>query len=414
MTPSKPNPAGIEPLIRDVTRDLAEARDEQVARIVHVIDAMADRGRIDDLLASVRPRLSRMRLGRPLRFTRLLFSPLDSAIVEPRAWRPGAPTLPRSALDAMAATVRVALGPQAEAIERMIAGRTTHDTETVQDAGRLLWPEGARILQAAPPPVDWDRTGINRAAYPSLARIVGAVLMQTTALENMASDASRGTSPPALESVTALVTATRSVDAEALPLLLVVLLARVPLAVSVLSRMSEDGVLRRAMERAEDAVVDQLHRGPIIESQVGRAGLTAATDAARQIAALLRELEEMKPSSGRREKLMTIRQALDQACRARFGDSMTHEFLAPLATIGTASAAVTLESLEDVARGLRGLETEGRTIGGAPVYDQMLGRAGDTIRGMAVSETLELADKARLLEIVADPEAALALYEAGA
>ncbi len=410
---SNPDPPSIDPLIRAVRTGLAEARDEQLARIVHVIDGMPDRGRIDDLLPPVRPRLARLRLARPLRFTRVLFIPLQSALADPRAWRPGAPAIPRAALRALAETVRATMGARGEAIERMIAGRTTHDTAAMLDAGQVLWPEAGRILHAAPPPRGWDRTGISLAAYPALARIAGAVLAQTPAVDRMAADAMRGSVPPAPEAIGALLAATRAMDADALALLLVVLLARVPLAVPVLARLSEDGVLRRALDGAQEAVVERLRGGEAIDTQVGRAALPAATDAVRRIATLVHALEEMRPSSTRREKLAAIRQRLDQACQARFDDGLRRDFLAPLGSIGTPARPVAVDALEDVARGLRALETEARAIGGAPAYDRMLALASEAVRATPLSDTLDLSDKARLLEIVADTDAALALYRAG-
>ena len=71
--------------IRSLQHDLLGARDQQILRVVDMVDKMPQRGDADDFIAPLRPRLAFLRPIRRLNFTRLLFQPLDSVIVARRA-----------------------------------------------------------------------------------------------------------------------------------------------------------------------------------------------------------------------------------------------------------------------------------------------------------------------------------------
>ncbi len=87
--------AAIKTKITAVRQHLAEAADRQLIEVVALIDAMADRGGADALVAPVRARLQRLNPRRPLRFSRLLFLPLDPVIVAGPEWRRDAIGIPR-------------------------------------------------------------------------------------------------------------------------------------------------------------------------------------------------------------------------------------------------------------------------------------------------------------------------------
>jgi len=60
---------------------------------------------------------------------------------------------------------------------------------------------------------------------------------------------------------------------------------------------------------------------------------------------------------------------------------------------------------------LRALETEARRLGGGDTYDALLQQAAASVTGAGTDEALNLVHKVRLVEILAGPEAALALLE---
>src|ERR1700733_13843109 len=137
--------------IRELGRRLAEAPDAEVARAVAVVDQLPERGGADQLIELLRPRLARMRPPRPLRFTRLLFLPLEQLIVAPPRWQPQLPTIPRSVLTPLSATVREGLGAGAATIDGLIEAASAPHAEIVARAGNLLWRRAAGVLAAAPP-----------------------------------------------------------------------------------------------------------------------------------------------------------------------------------------------------------------------------------------------------------------------
>ncbi len=407
----------VDPAIRDLRHSLAAAKDSHVVRIVNVIDNLPERGGIDTLVATVRPRLARLRPARPLRFARLLFIPLDPVIVPPKRWRRGMPAIPRTALASLAATVRAGMGNRVDAIDMLIAGRTTADTDIVAAAGARLWPDAAAILQQAPPPIGWDDTGLNLAIYAPLARMAATVLAQTEALDRLAAEASA--TPPAPEVVMTILRAASTMNRDALPLLMVVLLSRVPTAITALMQMSgsagqDDGTVRQALDQASDTLLDQLQTDGALDTRVAQAELGDAAGTVRRMGSLLREMEAVRATPAGRTRLQAIRRRLDHACRTRFGDGLTRDFLTPLVALPDAATDADVAALEEVARGLRALETEARAIGSANLYDRLLAHAADAIRATPTSDKLDLADKARLLEIMADSDAAWAMFEAGA
>jgi len=66
--------------IRILQANLATAEDDQIARVVALVDALPERGTADELIAPLRPRLQQLRPKRMVGFARLLFTPLDPLI----------------------------------------------------------------------------------------------------------------------------------------------------------------------------------------------------------------------------------------------------------------------------------------------------------------------------------------------
>ncbi len=150
---------------------MTRADNAALGRIVALLDGLKDRGEADELLARARHRLQQLRPPRPLAFTRLLFVPLDGAIVPASGWRRGEGRVPRSALPALSAAVHAALGAEGQAIAAGCEGRAATDTEALGRMGRRLWPAAARVLPAAAPPPEWEAAGLPAAAYPEVAAL---------------------------------------------------------------------------------------------------------------------------------------------------------------------------------------------------------------------------------------------------
>jgi hypothetical protein len=403
------------PAIQAVTRTLREAEDPRIMRVVAMVDAMISRGPADQLIAPIRPRLAILRPPRPLRFARLMFHPLDRLIVPPARWRPGRPVLPRTALRTMAEHVRLAMGVVATRIEAEIAGRTTADTVLIARLGRSLWPAAAAILADKAIPDDWDTTALGAAAYRPLADSAAVLLAEAPALDALCSDSVADLLPPTAETIAALLGRVAKSNRAALPMMLTLLLDRLPEAAALLPtarKGSHAAAIQAATDEAADFLLGQLDQpAGGIETRVAAGTLADAAAAAGRIATLLVHLETPTAKPQRRDRLRAMRQRLNAGCKARFVSALQDELLAPLQHGGATSDPVDIAALEAAARGLRVLESEARAVGGGSTYDLLLGKAAEAIKGNAMRDRLAPVEQIRLVEILSGSDAALAMFD---
>lgn len=401
--------------IRELGRRLAKAPDADVARAVAVVDQLPLRGGADQLIEPLRPRLARLRLPRPLRFTRLLFLPLEPLIVPPPRWQPHLPNIPRSALPPLAATVRAGLGADAAAIDAMIHESFSHHTEAVIRAGDRLWPRAAALLSDAPPPVGWPETGLTMAMYTTLARRVGAVLTQAPLMRELVDEADAGIAPPRLAPVQAMLNDVGARCPDALPMLITLLLAKLPQLTGLLANIAlelspqAEAALRQAGLEATEALLSGLEAGGGMETAVSHSDLADAAQEVRRNVTLLQQLVERTDVPQARARVQAIRHRLDAGCRQRFAHAVATEFLPALQQPPAGTGGSAAKALEATARHLRELESEARLIGGGDAYDAQLRDAAAAVR--AGEATMSLAERVRLVEILAGPEAALALLQ---
>jgi hypothetical protein len=381
-----------------VTRDVAGAPDAQVIRIVATVDAMATRGVADELIAPLRQRLAELRPPRPLRFARLLFHPLDPVIVPAAQWRPGQDGIPRTALVPLADCVRRAMDAQARAIDAAIRGHTTSDTVLVATQGQVLWPAAGAILANATAPPAWSETGLGEAAF--------ALLAQMPALHRLCAETVHGLLPPNPEALQAILQGVSVTDETALPMLVRLMLSRLPQLASLLATPSGAAgpKVKVALDQAIDSLLDQLTAPDGVQAQIASASLAEASVMVRRIATLLRQIEDGTVRPARRTQAAVIRQQVDAGCRARFATGLQDQVLARL-HMATDQDVLALEA---AARGLRALETEARAMGGGSAYDRMLSQAAEAIKA---ENGLDRTDQIRLVEILAGSDAALAMLD---
>jgi hypothetical protein len=396
--------------IRAVSRDVAGADDARVMRIVATVDAMSARGSADELIVPLRRRLAVLRPPRPLRFARLLFHPLDPLIVSAGRWRAGQHAIPRTALAPLAACVRIAMAAEAAAIEAAINGRTTAYVDLIATQGRLLWPQAGRVLMSAALPPDWNDTGLSDAIFAPLARRTGALLAQMAAFDRFCAETVQGLLPPQPDALHAILRGIAGTDESALPMMVKLLLTRLPEAAALLMAGApgpQGAALKATANETVDTLLEQLARKEGAAAQVGATSLEEAGAAVRRIVVLLRQLEHGSVTPARRAHLKAVRQALDAGCRTRFAAGLRDEVLAPLQTGGSLDTRL----LEAAARDLRALETEARAAGGGSAYDLMLRQAADAVKALPAETGPDRTDRMRLVEILAGSEAALAMLD---
>jgi hypothetical protein len=412
------DPMLTSPEFHALQNTLAKARSEQISQVVAAIDGMGTRGIADQIIAPLRPRLAHLRPSRPLRWTRLLFTPLDPLIVPTAHWKPGDPTIPRTCLTILGVMVRAGMGRNADTITSELQDRTTADAQLNAQIGGRLWPAAAGILASAKLPERWGKTGLPAEAFAALAHNVSAALEQVLPMDAIGAEMEFGVALQFAVLRPILLAAARH-GPTALAMVVVLLLARLPQTSPLLDCGALTGVtadeapLRDAIVRARAVLLERIEESGGVEALVVGSSLAEAAAGVRQIDALLCGLRNAGDGSDAARREAAIRARLDASCRTRFANGLTNEFVEKLQGRGPRQGSAALAYLETTARNLRALESEARRIGSAELYDTLLQETAATIKTLAGSGPLGLVDKVRLVEILVGPDAALAVLEGG-
>jgi hypothetical protein len=393
--------------LRRLGQAAAAADDTAIARLVALLDRLPERGVADQVLDPVRPRLRALGLARPLGLPRLLFLPLDGAIVPAARWARGVAAVPRSALVTLAAVVQAALGEEGRAIAEACAGHDTADAAVIAALGGRLWPRAAETLPEAVPQ-GWERTGLAAADYPGIAALCRPIWRAGPAIWSALAVAEAG---PPEELARAALREVAPAGPGPLSAVLATLLQRAGAPGAVAQIAAGLGPAARPVAaQALEAMLDEPPPPFATLDPQSAAELALAT------ARRLKDLEGCALLSGEKQRrLQAWRNAADQACRAGFLVAAERQVVDPAAKLAEAPVVADAEvaAMEEGARRLRALEGAGRRLGSAPAYDRALRDLIASLTGLASKachpEGLQRVDLARSVEILAGPEAAAAL-----
>jgi hypothetical protein len=393
-----------------------DASDNQIKRVVALLDAMPARGAADTLIAPLRPRLAAIRPPRPLTLSRLLFVPLDPLIVSSERWQSGTSFIPRSAIRPLASMVTEGMGTLAGDIAKQIAGQVADDNAAVDAGGSILWPTAARFLSDAPHPVDWvEQTTLTVGDYHVIREIVSVLLSQALRIRAAAAQEA-GASEDSLHN---LVVAAATRGPQPLGAMIALLLAKIPenrRIYGVVGRFCGSDAAakeRSTVERAIAALLNEAEAAIIrikAMSNLSDAASSAIAKSITKLSALLGGLgePESRQSAEQHRRIGTLRRLLDETCRTRF-DNLLKGWFPDLLTATKDRAE--LVKLEAAARELRRFEQAGRQAGNGGSYDRLLRQAAQSLATMPqTSDTLSLIERARLVEILLDADAAMALF----
>jgi len=422
---------GAQAALLSTLRDgLSGASDAQLRQVVAMVDRMEQRGAVDALLAPLRPRLARLQPARPMRFARLLFLPLDPIIVAPPDFTPARLAVPRHALTALADFVRDTMGAAGTEIEARIDGHDMRATDILRPTVAALWPAAAEILARAARitqvPPGWESTGLPPPVFATIASTTAIALRHAHAIEALATEGpARATTGTALE---ALLDAAYADGPAAWRLVLALLLLRLgdPLAVlraATTTARVQQTAMRVAAEQAVESALDHLER-QAAQSGGAPGGEAVAATATRlgTVATLLDAVAADGTGPERARRVAALRSRLDTSCQSRLRQGLTEQVLEPLAALtvtATDEAGITrtLEAAEAAARAMRALESTGRRLnpgGGGDAYPKLLHAAAAKIGDADPASPLTRVDRARLVELLAGTDAALALLNAPA
>jgi hypothetical protein len=409
LSPPKLPPV-MGPDMRTLRRELVGASDERVLEVLRFVDTLPDRAAADGLLAPLRNRLRVLRPPRPLRFERLLMAPLNPVLVEPAAWRLGAPTLPRQAITPIAAHIREALPYIAAEVDRIGARKDESDTDRESAAGRILWSDAAAILRVSNVPAEWSTTGLPASTYRGMATGCAAVLGAAWRL-HMLGD-------PGLPSaelndyLNALLAECEPDGGVPWGMLLTVILqcfpqAEAPLHAATAQRANRD--IRAAAEMAlatSWAWIEAATADPVAGDAEN------LTDITTQLHHRIGLLMHLADDASHRKRAISLQAELRQASTRLFIMAVDSVMLAPVALLAGTDAVgdATVHDLEAGARAIRRLDFECRRLGGCgPAHDSRLNDAGAHI---AACNALPPVDRARLIDILLGARAALKLLPA--
>ncbi len=398
--------------IRHLQRDLVEAADGKIMRVLAMVDGMAARGDADALIAPLRGRLAQLRPQRPLSFVRLLFTPFDPLILPAGRWRRGAPALPRTALAPLGAAIQAGLGAEFAGLDARIASVGTEQAATLARAEAGLWPRAAEILAGADPPADWTAaTGLPADDHRLIARSLAALFAQTGPLLRLLANAAAA--PPLPAELHALLAGVLPAGADALAMMAALLMARLPSPEPLVAVADElaarhpDPAVRVAADQAVEFLLDGIEATPMDGGDLAH----AAAELTRTVV-LLRGLEG-RPGQrpARRSRIEQLRRQVDAGARTRFAADLDGRLLRPAALLAAATPAE-ITALELRARELRRFEGQARQLGGGEQYDRALRHAAQMLHPAAAESHDTRVDRVRLVEILQGPEAALALLNA--
>ncbi|HTZ69280.1 MAG TPA: hypothetical protein VMB71_01390 [Acetobacteraceae bacterium] len=386
----------IGPEMRAARRALAEAGDAQVLGVLRYVDALPNPGEADALLAPLRPRLRHLRPPRPLRFARVLFTPLDPVIVSPAGWQAGAPLVPRSAIHPIATQVRQALPERYDEIQAVLGDDTLAEAVRLRTAGRKLWPDAARVLRSSPVPAEWRATGLPLGEYRLLADAI-AICLDAAAVFDELDD-------PAIaddEVEKRLATLMREGEkqgAAAWGMVRALAMQRFPLAEA--PRAAARGKVGREWQDAAATVAAT--NWAWIEADMESATLGDAAQAAENLHRQIMLLDVLGHDATQRQRAAAAKVKLRESSARRFAAAVKERVTLAMPDM----AEDALDGLETEMRDLRLLDAETRRLGPAPGNDAALHGAAAAV---TAREDITLMERARLVELLLGAEAGLAV-----
>jgi hypothetical protein len=199
------------------------------------------------------------------------------------------------------------------------------------------------------------------------------------------------------------------------------LLRRLPHAIPLLrqligaSGMSADrGMLQTAMDEGTDALLADMEDRSELTEGLREGAFSAVGTEVQRIATLLQDIDQDAGAARHRPRLHGIRRKLDEVCRGRFVEGIAKGLVTPLASATALMDNAGLAQLESFARDLRTIETAGRKVGSPAAYDTLLVKASEAVQTAANHGSLGTVGAVRLVEILAGPEMAEAMYKKNA
>jgi hypothetical protein len=400
----KPTSKNARAETRQLVYALAGASDMALASVVEILDRLPDRLEADRILDAARPRLRQLRPARSLQFTRLLFLPLDGAIVDNKEWRRGEANLPRSALPGIAEALRISMAGEAERLEARFSRKIFQDFGAVDRAGPALWSAAVTHAPHLRPGPRWESTGLRDEDFKALVGMAAPVWRHASGL--WAAMKMAGWGPPE-EAVRAALAPLAQEDNDAFTMGLA----------TIMQKATSPGLVAAAAASLSprapaicDAAVDDWLDGARVA--LPAEGLAMAASLAESFAHAFRDLENAPVTNNPRrgEKLVQIRQDASETCRLAYEEGLDAQILRALPLLCSSATSEQISALEAQARALRRIELVGRKYGIDHGYEGAARRIGAAIHEAKLKlepAGMSKLDLTRLAEILLGSEMAL-------
>jgi hypothetical protein len=380
-----------------LTENLSGASDENLLRIVAMIDRQAERNKLDDLLTDIRPRLARLRPPRPVTMTRLLFLPLSGALVNRNMWRQDPAAIPRAALKPIFELLRDLPGSHLQEAEEATQRAVFSDLAVVDQYGRSIWETAARLCEKITPGTRWAEAGFMPEDFRTMMRLAAGVWRHAGPLWGVLR---QGSAPVSADMLRAALTgpASEGPDIFRAAFRTLLLASGNVAAFTALASGMPPGISEIVTQSLEEWVETAL-------TKLAEQELIEATDRAEEIGKTL-EAMSLTPFfqiPRRRQQLSSFFWRLEEHCREMLLEIIEEEILPALVPSAEAYADERFFSLEGYARAARRLEILGRHFGNDPGYDeiqQRLIKAFATAQKDRAQLGITMMDLARLEEIL--------------
>lgn len=410
--PNRVDSAGpLAPKEKDrLTQDLSSASDENLLRIVAMIDRLPERSRLDGLLADIRPRLAQLRPPRPVTLTRLLFLPLTGALVDQADWRRDAATIPRTALHLISSLIGDLLGDAAQGMAKALRHAMFSDIAIVEQFGQPLWEGAAKVAERITPGMRWAEAGFTPEDFRSMMRLASGVWRHASAIWMILRLGDQPASVTALREALAG-PADENLDVFAVAFRTLLRAIRNPSAFAALAAGGmPPGTSEIVIESLEEWINTALPKLPDYEPH----------DAAERAEEIGKTIETLGLTPffqipRRRRQLSAYFWRLEEYCRVMLIEIINEEILPVFAPSGEVFSDAAFAQLERQARVARRLEILGRHFGNDPIYDenqQRLIKAFTNARKDMNNLAVTPVDLMRLGEILLGREKIRALFAA--
>ena len=392
--------------VASISKRTSVASDTVLRQVLAVLEAVPSREELDPIIEAARPRLKLLRPPRPLTFARMLFLPFDGAVVADKAWETGVGRFPRPALLPIANAIREAMGPAAEEITANLSGRNFLDVLELDNAGRMLWAEAARLAPELQFPNDSVMTGLDPQQCRELLDTAAAIWRHADAIWEAKLASFSG---PSTELV---INALRGPAREGMAVFSMALFSLLDRAHSPGSVLKTAARLSPQAGSIADLKLEELSLLPVpslpIEDPVRAAHM------AEEYVLLLKELESAPAGriKNRREFIAPLIEKIGEAAEATATRIVERQFLPALENPNMTRSAAIVVNLEHLARSLRRLEDAGRRAGQSEAFDVLQQRCAQKLRvtfRILDGGGLQAFQVSRIAEILLGTETAIAM-----